>query len=231
MATLAPVITQSRADAVVENLITYISESNLLVGKRLPSERELAADLGVSRQILREGLKHLSALGIVEAKTGSGTYLKSNISPNDMHIVMKVETELKTLLQFLELRRALESEAAALCAVNASEAQIQELENLVDALEKEHFEQGRATETDKAFHLALYEFSGNPLFMEIIEPLWIAISKLWVRPLLGKTDIGHRTLNHHRETLNCIRQHDADGARQTILAMLMLVEEDLVKRR
>ncbi len=228
IAILAPVSTQSRADAVIESLTAYIANVGLEIGERLPSERHLSADLGVSRPILREALKHLAALGIVEAKTGSGTYLRNLISPNDHHIVMKLESELQTLLQLIQLRRALESEAAALTALNATEEQINELERLVDALEQEHFEQGNATESDKAFHLALYKFSGNPLFFQIIEPLWDAVAKLWVRPLLGKKHIGHRTLELHRETLNCIRKRDANGARQTILAMLELVEEDLI---
>lgn len=228
IAILAPVSTQSRADAVIESLTTYICYAGLEMGARLPSERDLAADLGVSRPILREALKHLAALGIVEAKTGSGTYLRKLISPSDQHIVMKLESELQTLLQLIQLRRALESEAAALTALNATEEQIDELECLVDALEKEHFEQGNATETDKAFHLALYKFSGNPLFFQIIEPLWEAVEKLWVRPLFGKQHIGHRTLEHHREAFNHIRDRDANGARQTILAMLELVEEDLI---
>lgn len=227
MTTLMPIMAQSRTDAVVESLTAYIVAVKLDIGDRLPSERELSLALEVSRPILREALKHLAALGIVESKTGSGTYLRRYISPNKRHIVMQLEAERESLLQLLQLRRALESEAAALTALNATAIEIAELEFLVKALEKEHQETGRATQSDKNFHLALYQFSGNPLLLQIIEPLWTSMEKFWQRPLLGKSNIGHRTLAHHRKTFDYIAQHDAQGARQTILALLTLVEEDL----
>ena len=182
IASLAPVIAQSRAEAVVESLTNYIAEVELAVGERLPSERELASALAVSRPILREALKHLAALGIVEAKTGSGTYLRRVASPNNQHIVMQLESERESLIQLLQLRRALEGEAAALTAENATDVQIVELEKLVNQLELEHAQKGFAPEADKAFHLALYTFSGNPLFAQIILPFWEMMDNLNVRP-------------------------------------------------
>ena len=209
---------------MVESLTTYISIAELAVGDRLPSERDLALDLGVSRPILREALKHLAALGIVEAKTGSGTYLRRLVSPSNQHVVVQLEDERLSLLRFLQLRRALESEAAALTALNASEDDIADLERLVNVLEQTHAREGRASEEDKAFHLALYRISGNPLFEQVISPIWDAMERLNLRPSQG-VDI--KTLGHHRSTVECIRNRDAGGARRTILELLSLVEEDL----
>ena len=209
---------------MVESLTAYISDAGLLLGDRLPSERELSVDLGVSRPVLREALKHLSALGIVEAKTGSGTYVRRLVSPSDHHVVMQLENERLSLLRLLQLRRALESEAAALTALTASEDEIAELERLVDELEQAHAQQGKASKEDKAFHLALYRTSGNPLFEQVIAPIWDTMERLKLRPSQG-VDI--ETLGHHRETVTCIRNRDADGARRTIQKLITLVEEDL----
>ena len=223
---LEPIATQSRTDAVISSLTRYISDVNLSVGERLPSERELASALEVSRPILREALKHLAALGIIETKTGSGTYLRRPASPNNQHIVMQLESERNSLVQLLQLRRALEGEAAALSAENASASDIDELENLVDTLELVHQKNGTAPEEDKAFHLALYKYSGNPLFAQVILPFWEMMEELNVRP---SQIIDQKTLGHHRQTLEAIRSRDADAARQTIFELLSLVEEDLKK--
>lgn len=219
-----PVIAQSRADAAVESLTAYIAEVELAVGERLPSERDLSAALGVSRPILREALKHLAALGIVEAKTGSGTYLKKLVAPGDQHVVMQFESERQSLVQLLQLRRALEGEAAALTAVNADQAAISTLEQLVTGLEQTHATNGIAVKEDKAFHLALYRFSGNPLFEQVILPFWEMMERLKVRP---SEVVDTQTLGHHRRTFNCIRLRDPEGARQTIHNLLLLVEKDL----
>lgn len=227
MALPQPVIVLSRTDAVVENLTSYISEVGLVVGERLPAERELASALGVSRPILREALKHLAALGIVETKTGSGSFLRDPISLSDLRIVMKLETERQSLIKLVELRRALESEAAALAAKRISPAELDNLERLLDALEHEHFSKGHASETDKAFHLALYRYSGNPLFLQLLEPLWNRLENLWDKPLSSNTYVGKDTLPMHRMAFNFISQGDAEGARKTIYDMLTLVERDL----
>ncbi|MCA9838529.1 MAG: FadR family transcriptional regulator [Trueperaceae bacterium] len=221
-----PVIAQSRADAVVENLINFIASEALAVGDRLPAERELANALGVSRPILREALKHLAALGIVETRTGSGSYLTDDVSPHDQRFVMKLESERQSLVKLLQLRRALESEAAALTALKATPPEISELELLVDRLELEHVQHGFAPEADKAFHLALYRFSGNPLFSQIINPIWETIERLKVRP---SKNVDVKTLGLHRKTLEHIRSRDPERARQTILDLLHQVEHDLIQ--
>lgn len=223
---IKPVITRSRADVAADNLKHYILDANLQPGERLPSERELATHLGISRPILREALRHLATLGVVESRTGSGTYLTSTISPDDQHVIMQIENERTALLQYLELRRALESEVVAILATRASADDIKELELLVDALEKEHFETGSAAETDKAFHLALYRLSGNPLFMQILKPIWSMLERLWHQPL-GKQHVGSQTVHLHREIVLCIKQRDPAGASNLVREMLRLVEQDL----
>ena len=207
-------------------MTNYIADVELEVGERLPSERDLASALTVSRPILREALKHLAALGIVETRTGSGTFLRRAVSPNEQHIIMQLEAERESLIQLLQIRRALEGEAAALTAKNATGEDIDELEALVDALEEVHNKKGAAPDEDKAFHLALYRLSGNPLFAQVIVPFWDMMEKLNVRP---SHTVYLATLGHHRKTLNCIRKRDADAAKATISELLRLVEVDLEK--
>lgn len=226
MVSVPRVVTQSRSEAVVTSLAAFISSAGLKVNDRLPAERDLAANLGVSRPILREALRYLAALGVVEAKTGSGTYLRGPLAPNDRHVVMRIEMERESLVQLLELRRALETEAVALAAIRISATDLKDLEDLVNTLEREFTEEGDNTESDKAFHLALYRYTGNPVFLQLLEPVWEGIEQFWNYPL-GKQDFAKRTLPLHRAIYECIRERDAEGARATVRQMLDIVEEDL----
>jgi GntR family transcriptional repressor for pyruvate dehydrogenase complex len=220
------VVTQTKSEAVIDTLARFVSESNLEVDDRLPAERELASALGVSRPVLREALKQLEALGVVEPRPGSGTYLRSPLSPNDLHLVMRVELERESLIKLLDLRRALESDAAALAARRASDEGIRELEHLVDVLEEEFHTKGDNPEADKAFHVALYRLADNRLFWDLVKTVWDQIETFWQYPL-GKKDFAKRTLPLHRATFERIRDRDPEGAREVVLQMFAIIEEDL----
>lgn len=220
------VVTQTKSEAVVESLARFVHESSLRVDERLPAERELAAALGVSRPVLREALKHLEALGAIEARPGSGTYLRERLSPGDSLVIMRVDLERESLLKLLELRRALEAEAAGLAATRADEAAIAELEHLVNRLELEFQTEGDNPESDKAFHMALIRASGNRLFWDVLSPVWNRIETFWQYPL-GKLDFAKRTLPLHRTLFERIRARDPDGARAVVHQLFAIVEEDL----
>lgn len=206
--------------------MAYIVAADLHPGDRFPSERTLAAKLGVSRPILREGLRHLSALKVIESQTGSGTYLLKVLSPTDRHIVLQIESERQDLLQVLQLRRALESEAAAVVAQRGSDADIEELSSLVDRLESDYLEVGDNREADKAFHLALYRLSGNPLMGQLMEPIWETFERFWQNPL-GKEPFAERSFPFHRRIFDAIQERKPQAARELVVEMLDLVEEDL----
>lgn len=212
----------------MSRLRVFIAEQGIEVGERFPSERDLALQLGVSRPILREALAQLATLGVVESRTGSGTFLISTFSEHDQHVIVQLDAERNTLLQYLELRRALETEVVALLAKRASAQDIAELERLVEAIEIEHAATGSAPVADKQFHLELYKRVANPLFLHILEPLWTVLESLWNEPL-GKKDVGKNTLPLHRELVQAIKHHDAVAARAATTAMIASVEEDLLR--
>lgn len=224
--TIAKVVTRTKTEAAVESLAQFVVDANLEVDDRLPAERELALALGVSRPVLREALKHLEALGVIEPRPGSGTYLRSQLSPSYKHVVMRVDLERESLIEMLELRRALESEAAAIAAVRASDEAVAELGALVDRLEDDFRRTGDNPESDKAFHMALYRLAGNRLFWDVIAPVWQELETFWQYPL-GKTDFAKRTLPLHRELYERISARDPEGARKLVHRMLEIVEEDL----
>ncbi|HZW99267.1 MAG TPA: FadR/GntR family transcriptional regulator [Trueperaceae bacterium] len=226
MATIAKVVTQTKTEAVVESLARFVTEAKLQVSDRLPAERDLAIALGVSRPVLREALKRLEALGVIEPRPGSGTFLRTTLSPNHTHLVVQVDLERESLIQLLELRRALESEAAAMAAARAPDEAIANLGGLVDQLEDEFRRTGDNPESDKAFHMALYVLAENRLFWDVITPVWEQLETFWQYPL-GKRDFAKRTLPLHRELYERIRARDPEGARKVVHRMFEIVEEDL----
>lgn len=216
----------STTDSVLASLAEYIEESGLSVGDRLPAERDIAQQLGVSRPMLREALGRWSALGLVETRNGRGTYLRAPISARSRHVVLTVDPERQTLLQTLELRRALETEAAALAAERATPEQVAELERLLAAVEAAYERVGDAPAEDWAFHLAVYQATGNPLFAQFIEGILAMFHRFWENPL-QRPDFARRGLAHHRTLVERIRDRDPQGAREAVLSILQVLQEEL----
>ena len=123
---LPPIQTTARDDAVLKALAEFVGTEGLKPGGRLPTERILAERLRVSRNTVREALTRWEGLGLVERRQGSGTYLKAAVSPDMLHMPLTVAggNDFRGLMQTLEIRRALEAEAAALCAVRADKAEL-----------------------------------------------------------------------------------------------------------
>ncbi|TIT59827.1 MAG: FadR family transcriptional regulator, partial [Mesorhizobium sp.] len=168
---LPPIQTTARDDAVLKALVGFVRAEALQPGERLPTERILAERLKVSRNTVREALTRWEGLGLVERRQGSGTYLKAAVSPDMLHLPLTLAggNDFTSLMQTLEIRRALEAEAAALCAERASPADIAEIERKLDIMEQAFRTlDGMSSEEDWEFHQAIYRVSGNPLFEQII---------------------------------------------------------------
>lgn len=214
------------SSSILAALAGYIQRTGLTQGDRLPPERDIAHQLGVSRPLVREALQHWRALGFVETINGRGTFLRMEIVPDSRHVVLVLPPERAALMHALEIRRALEPEAAALAAARATPAQIATLASLLDAVEDAYRRVGDAPEEDWAFHQALYEASGNPLFRQLINAIHSIFHRFWENPV-QRPDFARRGIVHHRTLVERIRAHDEAGARAASLRILQVLEEDL----
>ena len=118
---LPPIQTTARDDAVLKALAGFVMQEQLEPGEKLPTERILAERLKVSRNTVREALTRWEGLGLVERRQGSGTYLKAAVSLDMLHMPLTLAggNDFTGLMRTLEIRRALEAEAAALCAIRS----------------------------------------------------------------------------------------------------------------
>jgi len=226
---LAPIRTTQRDDAVLAALVGFVREAGIGPGERLPTERILAERLKVSRNTVREALTRWEGLGLLERRQGSGTYLKAVVSPDMLHMPLTFASgnDFASLMHTLEIRRSLESEAAALCALRASDADIAAIARQLERMEETfHASGGGNPDEDWEFHQAIYRASGNPLFEQIIAAMQELFHRFWEHPL-GVHDFGHASFPYHRTMYDRIVARDPEGARAEALKLIATVEDDL----
>lgn len=222
---LAPV---DRAQQVVEALATYIQSADLRAGDRLPAERVLMAELGVGRSTVREVISHFQALGVIETRKGSGTYLLKPVSTATIHMPLSLDPtdQREVLLQTLEVRRGLEVEAAVVAARRRSAEALETIREKLEAMEKVHLLQGTSGPEDLAFHLAIYDATRNPLFRQLLEQMRGAFERFWSHPF-DRQDFARRSFPYHRTLYDAIAAQDTEAARRETLKILDVVEEDI----
>ncbi|HET9534395.1 MAG TPA: FadR/GntR family transcriptional regulator [Mesorhizobium sp.] len=226
---LFPIQTTARDEAVLNALVDFVAREGLMPGDRLPTERILSERLRVSRTTVREALTRWEGLGLVERRQGSGTYLKAAVSRDMLHLPLTLASgsTFRSLMDTLDIRRALEPEATALCALRAGPKELafilEKLERMEDAF---HARKGMSADEDWDFHQAIYEASGNPLFVQIIAAMHGMFHRFWEHPL-GVADFGHASFRFHRIIYERVADHDPDGARAETLKLIATVEADL----
>jgi DNA-binding FadR family transcriptional regulator len=228
MDSLSPLPSADRAEGVMRAIADFIARSNLQPGSRLPTERQLMASLAVGRSTVREVIRKLQALGVVESRKGSGTYLVRSVSADAVHMPLTIDasTLRDRLLQTLDVRRGLEVEASALAALRRTDEDIAIMSARLDEMERVHLDKGTAGREDLAFHLAIYDATHNPLFGQLLEQMREAFERFWDKPF-DRPDFARRSFPFHRELFDAIRCGDEAIAREKTLAILAIVEEDI----
>jgi DNA-binding FadR family transcriptional regulator len=217
-----------RARQVTDALADYVEDARLQAGDRLPAERELMADLRVGRSTIREAIRHFQALGVIETRKGSGTYLLKPVSKATIHMPLSLNaTDLRNaLLQTLEVRRGIECEAGMVAAMKRTPQDLVIIEEKLNEMERVHLEKGTSGPEDLAFHLAIYDASHNPLFRQLLEQMRETFWQFWQHPF-ERQDFARRSFPFHRTLFNAIVAQDSEAAREETLKILAVVEEDI----
>ncbi|UJW75332.1 FadR/GntR family transcriptional regulator [Rhizobium sp. SL42] len=227
-AVLSPLPPVDRVQQVTAALADYIKGSNLVPGDRLPAERELMLALAVGRSTIREVIRHFQALGVVEARKGSGTYLLKPISGTTIHMPLSLETAhlRDVLLKTLEVRRGIEAEAGMVAARMRSAEDLKDIEAKLNEMERVHLSKGTSGPEDLQFHLAIYDATHNPLFRQLLEQMREAFERFWDKPF-DRPDFARRSFPFHRTLFNAIADQDPEAARAETLKILDIVEQDI----
>lgn len=227
--------TVTLVDHVEEKLFRYISKKNMKVGDAVPNEQELAEALGVSRSVLREALSRLRMLGVIESRTRRGMVLSE---PNMFGGLQRVINPMilcdESLFNLLGFRVALELGICNIVVDNATDEDIDELEDIV--------ERGPANtlnlykpESENEFHSKLYEITGNKSimqFQQIIYPVTIFLRnkfKDYFEPVNRELTQSGKLVTH-RDLLERIKDRDREGFRKAMERHFETYEQFLKSR-
>ncbi|MFF4865234.1 FadR/GntR family transcriptional regulator [Streptomyces sp. NPDC001231] len=229
-------------DEAIEKIKGMIVSGVLRPGERLPKESELAAELGLSRNSLREAVRALSLIRILDVRQGDGTYVTS-LDPQLLLEAMGFVVDFHrddTVLEFLAVRRILEPAATAMAASRISDEQLDALDARLDALGGDPSVEGlvacdpsveELVACDLEFHRGIARGCGNSVLCSLLDGLSGPTTRALVRRGLARRDAVGRTLREHRAILGALRDRDAEAARSWATVHIASVEQWLRSAR
>lgn len=231
---LEPIRPKKISEEIVSQIKQLISKGELKPGDRIPSERELATMLGVSRPSVREAIMVLEAMEFVESRQGGGTYVKTLTEASIMNPLAKlVEKRDPELLRALaEVRMGLESWSAYLAAQRATDTDVAEMRRLYRIMEKQAAKGGWSPDVDAEFHYAITAASHNSLQMHVLDSihsLFHATIQVALMEFYQQEGHVQLLLAHHHDIMEAIAAHDPELARRKMVEHLAMVEEKMAQ--
>ena len=204
------------APDVLGRLRELIEEGRLPPGAKLPPERTLAAELGAGRPALREAIKVLGALGILETRRSSGTFVKAvKRVPEAMPGLAGADNAEFGVLDWIEARKLLEPRVAWLAATRAGEKQLLEIENARQRLEMHYRDWRMVAELDYELHAAIFRGARNPALFQLYRVLMSGILGSRASKVRLPADV-ELMRRHHRAIVEAILERQADVAERAM---------------
>ncbi|UYN99053.1 MAG: FadR family transcriptional regulator [Devosia sp.] len=223
---LEPLESRSRNVAVLDALAEMVERAGLRTGDRLPPEVSLAASLGVGRSTIREALNRWEGLGIIRRRRGDGTYLAARVQTSRGLVPTMVRLEGEALLRLIEIRRTLETDVVRKATLKASQRQREDISRLCTLLLVE-VDAGRPwRKADHAFHQAICDATGNPMYGQLLLNLDHALERGGTSPFSADA-FGLASFPIHRELADAILAADVDQALDAINRLLDTVEKEV----
>ncbi len=200
---------KKKSDIVFEHLKKSILLGKISLGSRLPSEATLCKEFSFSRVTIREALKKLTALGLVETKHGGGTYVNKPIEHLDPSFQLYKLSEIDRMYMF-EFRKMIEVESAALAAARATSQDIDEMRNTINKM-KSDTQIEDVTKDDLDFHHSLAKASKNPLIEKVFSVLMDNYTAMLRENVVMMGTAGAK---EHERIIGAIEIRDTNKARE-----------------
>jgi len=235
---IATVETRRLYQQIAAQLSALIASGEFAVGQRLPSERELAAQLGVSRPSLREALIALELEGLVEVRVGAGIWVTAASSRGGA--TTPVQPEGEGPFELLRARWLIEGEIAAMAAREATTTDLASIRAALTEMERLEKKQQDFTASDREFHLRIAASTRNGVLQAVVEDLWDrGRGAMWrlMEQHFQTPALQAASVADHRAILQALAAHDPREARNAMRAHLKRVDSefargwDLVKGR
>jgi len=219
------VIRRSKVYEEVARQLERMILSKLHPGDKLPSERELAEMLGVSRSSIRDAIRSLELMGMVEPRQGAGTVVREISSDSLVNpLANALRHKLELVSEFLDFRRMLEPPLAARAATHASDEEIAEMEEILRRQDAKLSRGELAVEEDSEFHYAIAMASGNSVVLKVLDVLMDLLRDTRERSL-QREGRPQKSLGGHRKILAAIKKRDAEAAKAAMRRHIEDVEE------
>ena len=227
----SPIKTSKKPDKVYKQIVSMISKGTLRPAEKLPSEREMASDLGISRQSVREALYRAETMGLIEVRQGEGSFVRSTVGESlGSPLAILLEEQAETVFEFLEIRKVIEGWCAEKAATEADAVDLRKIREVLDKMMKLSTANKKWEETDMAFHFAVVAATHNVIAMHIMEALKVGFDTFFdFRQHFSKADEKELMWQHHYEVYEAIRRGDSVLARQKIIDHLDFIEEKIKK--
>ena len=219
-------------EQIVEQVKAMIVEGNLKPGDRLPSERDMADRLNVSRASVREALSALHLVGLVEIKSGEGTFIRqtnvdSIIEPLALALLMERDTD----GEILEVRKGLEVEAAGLAALRRDNGDLAKMRKILDETKQDIIQARYAERADLEFHCIIAQASQNVLITRLMNAVADTIENTMRtsrQKLYSTQKISKKLIDGHEGIYEAIKNGDSMEARKRMFEHLLIVESNMI---
>jgi GntR family transcriptional repressor for pyruvate dehydrogenase complex len=205
------------SENICEQLVNWIASGALGPGDKLPSEHELMEMFSVGRNSVREALRALALLGLVETRQGFGACVATQLGTNfGAGITWRSLASIRSNLEIVETRQVVEIGVVQLVAARATPEDIEALEALLERQEAVVSDEMAFADLDVSFHTMLGEIAGNALMTRIIIDLRALLHQVIINDLTQSKEIGRRSLEQHRGIVETIKKGDPELARQAM---------------
>lgn len=214
-------------DEIIDQIKQNIANGQLSKGDRLPSERQMEQIFGVSRTTIREAIKSLELMGLVECIQGDGNYIaKSMDNSLTQPLSLMFLLEHGTLAQVQQLRSAMELSTAKAAAKVIQPQQLQKLESICTEMEQ-NLPESELAQIDKRFHYEIAQIAGNPLIIVLLNAIESLIVEEIVdvrESMLQQPGSLDRIKSQHRDILNALKSGDPEASANAMTAHMSFVE-------
>jgi GntR family transcriptional repressor for pyruvate dehydrogenase complex len=209
--------TTKKPDKAYQQLVAIINNCQIMPGEKLPSERELAMKLGISRQSTREAIYRAQSMGLIDVRPGEGSFVVSSareILKEPMRALL--EEEAGKIFDFLEIRKVIEGWCAARAAIMATDADLDKIREALARMQQMALTDTRWDKEDTDFHMSLKESFAD----------YFRLRRTTIREDKTKKGI---YLKQHLEIYEAIRQKDPDLSKKKVLEHLEIIEKVIIK--
>ncbi|MDX9860954.1 MAG: FadR/GntR family transcriptional regulator [Rhodospirillales bacterium] len=212
---------------IANQVAGLIQQGQFKPGERLPPERDLAKEFGVSRNVVREAMVALELVGLIEVRIGAGTFVQSNPGRALPFVLLRQDDVGPGPFELLAVRRVVEGEIAFIAAKAATDEQLLNIRDALIRMERDPMPYRISRNWDRIFHGRIAAATNNTVLVSIVDGMWKAMLDPMFETFSQHTRLPeyHRmTIGDHRAILSALDRRDPAGARRAMDDHLMHVE-------